>query len=88
MIDITKLKIEFESIKRDIDELKLRKISDDREREKLEIEKNELKEQIRKEYGVDPELFEEFMSSLENEIEKEKDILINEINKARLEINE
>ena len=77
---------EFEFLKKEIDDLKVRKISDERERDRLEKEINEIKEQIKTEYGIEIDLFEDTMKELESDLERKKQELINKIKEAKEKI--
>lgn len=78
--------MEFESLKKEIDDLKLRKISDERERQRLEKQINEIKEQIKNEYGIEPDVFEETMKQLEQELQLKRKELANKIKEAKEKI--
>ena len=83
---MTDIERQFESLKKEIDDLKLRKISDERERERLEKEINEIKQQIKEQFGIQPELFEETMQELQRELQLKKKELINKLNEAKEKI--
>lgn len=59
---------EFESLKATIDELKVRQLSAQREKERLEKELEELKTRIKEEYGVEITDFEKAIGQLRGEL--------------------
>lgn len=60
---------EFESLKKTIEEIKVKRISDMREKERLEKEFEELKEEIKDVYGVEIQDFENAIESLKSELD-------------------
>lgn len=70
---------EFEKLKSEVEELKLKKLSDEREKERLEGELEDLKKTIKDTYGVEIEDFENAIRNLQEEFEKEFGLLKNKI---------
>lgn len=70
---------EFEKLKSEVEELKLKKLSDEREKERLEGELEDLKKTIKDTYGVEIEDFENAIRNLQEEFEKEFELLKNKI---------
>lgn len=60
---------EFESLKKTIEEIKVKRISDIREKERLEKEFEDLKEEIKKVYGVEIQDFEQAIKDLKIELD-------------------
>lgn len=60
---------EFESLKKTIEEIKVKRISDIREKERLEKEFEELKAEIKDIYGVEIQDFENAIESLKSELD-------------------
>lgn len=60
---------EFESLKKTIEEIKVKRISDMREKEHLEKEFEELKAEIKDIYGVEIQDFENAIESLKSELD-------------------
>lgn len=60
---------EFESLKKTIEEIKVKRISDMREKERLEKEFEELKAEIKDIYGVEIQDFENAIESLKSELD-------------------
>lgn len=60
---------EYESLKSQIDELKVKRLSDLREKERLEAEFEDLKAEILKVYGVKIEDFEKAIEALKVDLE-------------------
>ncbi len=60
---------EFESLKKTIEEIKVKRISDIREKERLEKEFEDLKEEIKKVYGVEIQDFEQAIKDLKVELD-------------------
>jgi len=60
---------EFESLKKAIEEIKVKRISDIREKERLEKEFEDLKEEIKKVYGVEIQDFEQAIKDLKIELD-------------------
>lgn len=60
---------EFESLKKTIEEIKVKRISDMREKERLEKEFEELKTEIKDIYGVEIQDFENAIESLKSELD-------------------
>lgn len=58
---------EFETLKKTIEELKLKQMSDLREKERLTAEFEKLKQQIKETYGVEIEDFEKAIEALEKD---------------------
>ena len=62
---------EFENPKSEIEELKVKRLSDVREKERLEKELEDLKKTIKESYGVEIEDFENAIKDLQEEFDKE-----------------
>ena len=60
---------EFESLKKTIEEIKVKRISDMREKERLEKEFEELKAEIKDIYGVEIQDFENAIEGLKSELD-------------------
>ena len=60
---------EFESLKKTIEEIKVKRISDIREKERLEKAFDELKAEIKDIYGVEIQDFENAIESLKSELD-------------------
>lgn len=60
---------EFESLKKTIEEIKVKRISDIREKERLEKEFEELKAEIKDIYGVEIQDFENAIENLKSELD-------------------
>ena len=60
---------EFESLKKTIEEIKVKRISDIREKERLEKEFEELKAEIKDIYGVEIQDFENAIEDLKSELD-------------------
>ena len=60
---------EYESLKKTIEEIKVKRISDIREKERLEKEFEELKAEIKDIYGVEIQDFENAIESLKSELD-------------------
>ena len=60
---------EFESLKKTIEEIKVKRISDIREKERLEKEFEDLKKEIKKVYGVEIQDFEQAIKDLKIELD-------------------
>lgn len=60
---------EFESLKKTIEEIKVKRISDIREKERLEKEFEELKAEIKNIYGVEIQDFENAIEGLKSELD-------------------
>ena len=59
---------EFETLKGEIDDLKVRQMAAQREKERLEKELEELKTRVKEEYGVEIEDFEKAIAQLRGEL--------------------
>ena len=62
---------EYENLKKTIDDLKVKRLSDLREKERLEKEFEDLKAEIKEVYGVEIQDFEKAINDLNNELEKD-----------------
>lgn len=74
---------EFEKLKSEVEELKLKKLSDEREKERLEGELEDLKKTIKDTYGVEIGDFENAINNLQEEFEKEFGLLKNKIEECK-----
>lgn len=74
---------EFDSIKKKIEDIKVRRLSDIREKERLEKEFEELKEEIGKTYGVEIQDFEKAIEDLKKELEINIELLKNKIKECQ-----
>ena len=79
---------EFESLKNTIEELKVKRLSDLREKERLEKEFEDLKTQIKEVYGCEITDFEKAISELKISLDNNLRILKEKINecKSKMEI--
>jgi len=66
---------EYENIKDEIEELKLKRLSDLREKERLEQEFEALKAEIKSIYGVEIEDFEKAIEDLKSELQNSLELL-------------
>ena len=66
---------EYENIKDEIEELKLKRLSDLREKERLEQEFEALKAEIKSIYGVEIEDFEKAIEDLKSELQNNLELL-------------
>lgn len=66
---------EYENIKDEIEELKLKRLSDLREKERLEQEFEALKAEIKSIYGVEIEDFEKAIEDLKSELQNSIELL-------------
>lgn len=64
---------EFEKLKAEIEEVKVKKLSWEREKQRLETEFEELKEKIKNDYGVELGEFGNAIKSLEEEIARDSE---------------
>ena len=71
----------FEQLKSEIEELKIKKISNEREKERLEKELEDQKRKIKDMYGVEIEDFENAIVELQNEFDSKYE-------KLKLQIDE
>ena len=62
---------EYENLKKTIDDLKVKRLSDLREKERLEKEFEDLKSEIKEVYGVEIQDFEKAINDLNKELEKD-----------------
>lgn len=62
---------EYENFKKTIDDLKVKRLSDIREKERLEKEFEDLKAEIKEVYGVEIQDFEKAINDLNKELEKD-----------------
>jgi len=62
---------EYENLKKTIDDLKVKRLSDLREKERLEKEFEDLKAEIKEVYGVEIQDFEKAINDLNKELEKD-----------------
>lgn len=74
---------EFESLKKTIDDLRVRQLSDQREKERLEGELEQIKIDIRSEYGVEIEDFEKAIGDLQQELDRELAALKDRISECK-----
>ena len=62
---------EYENLKKTIDDLKVKRLSDLREKERLEKEFEDLKAEIKEVYGVEIQDFEKAINDINKELEKD-----------------
>lgn len=74
---------EYEKLKKMIDEIKVKRLSDLREKERLEKEFEDLKNEIKEVYGVEIQDFEKAINDLKEELEKDLADLKEKINKCK-----
>lgn len=79
---------EFESLKKTIEEIKVKRISDIREKERLEKEFEDLKSQIKKDYGVEIQDFEKAISDLKLELATNMNLLKEKINECQSKLED
>ena len=73
---------EFESLKKTIEEIKVKRISDIREKERLEKEFEELKAEIKNIYGVEIQDFENAIEGLKSELDDNMRLLREKISEC------
>lgn len=61
----------FQNLKKEIEDLKVKKISDQREKSRLEEELDEIKDQVKREFGVNIEDLDSEIKALEKKLEEE-----------------
>ena len=76
-------KQEFEMLKKTLDDLRIKKMSNEKELERSKKTLVEIRESIQKAYGVEPEDIGVLLDSLKKEIEEKKKILEKKINEAK-----
>ena len=76
-------KQEFEMLKKTLDDLRIKKMSNEKELERSKKTLLEIRESIQKSYGVEPEDIGALLDSLKKEIEEKKKILEKKINEAK-----
>ena len=74
---------EFESLKKTIEEIKVKRISDIREKERLEKEFEELKAEIKDIYGVEIQDFENAIEGLKSELDDNMRLLREKISECK-----
>ena len=74
---------EFESLKKTIEEIKVKRISDIREKERLEKEFEELKAEIKNIYGVEIQDFENAIEGLKSELDDNMRLLREKISECK-----
>lgn len=74
---------EFESLKKTIEEIKVKRISDMREKERLEKEFEELKAEIKDIYGVEIQDFENAIEGLKSELDDNMRLLREKISECK-----
>ena len=83
---IEQLKKQFTQIKSDIDELKIRSMSDQRQRQNLQKQIDELKIKIKEQFGVDVQFFEKEISNIQESLMQKKQNLKKKILQAKEKI--
>ncbi len=79
---------EFEALQSEIEELKVKRLSDLREKERLEKEFEDLKKQIREAFGTDIEDFEQAIENLKAELARDMEQLKTKIAACRAQMAE
>lgn len=74
---------EFESLKKTIEEIKVKRISDIREKERLDKEFEELKAEIKNIYGVEIQDFENAIEGLKSELDDNMRLLREKISECK-----
>lgn len=88
MANNKELAIELDVLKKQIDELKIRRISDLRDKEKLETEIKGLETEIKDSYGVEVKDFESAMTEMKTMIETKMGTLKKKLQDAKEKIKE
>ena len=88
MANNKELAIELDVLKKQIDELKIRRISDLRDKEKLETEIKVLETEIKDSYGVEVKDFENAMTEMKKMIETKMEALKKKLQDAKEKIKE
>lgn len=78
---------EFEILKQEIEDIKVRMIAYNREKERLQSEVQELEKKIKDQFGIDPTLFESELSKLQESLQTKKKQLKEKIEYAKEKIN-
>ena len=73
----------FEQLKSDIEELKIKRLSNEREKERLEKELEDQKKKVKEIYGVAIEDFEKAILELQKEFDLKYDELKNQIEECK-----
>lgn len=83
---IEQLKKEFQKLKKDIDELKIRTISDERERQTLQTQIGQIKQKVKSQFGVEIQFFEQQISNIQKQLIQKKQNLKKKIFQAKEKI--